>query len=176
MTAELSFPVPTTEDRRWLNLQLGGGAVRDLGIYPMSLAYRLLGPPNGFEASGTIAKTGVETVATIESEHAGDSQAVMKCAFGGSLSNEAVVRGEEGSITLRAPFHHSPEIEVHRTGHEPMRINTSPRGHGFLAEVVEAERCVLEGEIESPQRSHAETVAVMEWIDAVLHRLGVSEV
>ena len=81
--------------------------------------------------------------------------------------------GTEGRLRLLSPFHHSGTVLVERGGELIEGHDTSYEGEGFAYEVAEMERCVREGLVESPLRSHADTVDVMRWMDDIRRRVGV---
>lgn len=171
--AGFSYPAMPDPGRRWMSAALGGGSLLDLGIYPLSLIHHLLGPPLGFEADAHLAETGVDLDTRVISRHAGDASAFAAAAFTSSMTNEAIVSGREARIRIHAPFYHSRILTVENDREIVATYDTDFEGHGFRFEVAEAERCVKARLLESPLRPHADTLAVMEWMDAVRHRCGV---
>ncbi|MDJ0962533.1 MAG: Gfo/Idh/MocA family oxidoreductase [Acidimicrobiia bacterium] len=174
VAASFSFPAPFEPDRRWLNRQLGGGALLDLGIYPVSLIHHLLGPPVDFEASSRIAETGVDHTTQVISTHDNGAMATAACSFGADTANEAVVSGPGGRIRIHAQFHHSRRLTLERGGDRVESFDTDFVGHGFRFEVAEVLRCLEAGLIESPIRPHGDTLAVMGWLDAIRTRCGIA--
>ena len=88
-------------------------------------------------------------------------------------ANEAVVAGPDGRLRIHAPFHHTSTITLERGAEVLETYDTSFKGHGFQFEVAEMQRCVASGLTESPIRPAADTLAVMEWMDAIRARVGV---
>jgi predicted dehydrogenase len=173
VAANLSFPATLDGDRRWVNRELGGGALLDLGIYPLSLIHHLLGPPEGFAAVADIGSTGVDVLTEVISTHGGGASAAAMCSFTADTTCEAVVSGPEGRIRLHRQFHHARRLTLERGGEEVAAYDTDFAGHGFRFEVAELERCVAAGLTESPLRPHADTLAVMEWLDAIRAECGI---
>ena len=168
-----SYPAPTDISRRWASRDLGGGSLLDLGIYPISLVHHLLGPPTDFAANAHVGPTGVDLETRVMSRHSRDTTASVMSAFSTETPNEAVVSGSDALLRIHAPFFHSPLVTVERRGEVLASFDTDYGGNGFRFEVAETERCVTEGLIESPLRPHADTLAVMEWMDAIRSRCGV---
>jgi predicted dehydrogenase len=168
-----SYLAPTDASRRWMSRELGGGSLLDLGIYPISLIHYLLGQPTDFEAAAHLASTGVDLETRVMSHHAADTSALMMSAFSAEAPNEGFVSGSDALLRIHAPFYHSPLVTVERGGAVLASFDTDYGGNGYRFEVAEAERCVTEGLIESPLRPHADTIAVMEWMDAIRNRCGV---
>ena len=173
---QASFSYSATQDpaRRWMNPALGGGSLLDLGIYPISLVHHLLGPPDRFQASGTLTGTGVDAAVTMVSEHAGAATAMVGSSFTYDMTTEAILSGTEARLRVAAPFYHSPLVTLERRGEIISRHDTSYEGHGFLFEIAEVERCIDSGITQSPQRPHHATLEVMEWMDAIRREIGVA--
>ena len=110
--AELGFAVPYDPGNRFFNADLGGGALLDLGIYPLSLAWHLLGPPEAGQMLVGNAPNGVDARAAISLRHAGGALAQLSCSFDQRLGNRAVVTGTKGSLALDAPLF-APERITH---------------------------------------------------------------
>lgn len=89
------------------------------------------------------------------------------------IADGAIVAGRNGRLRVHAPFHHSPAITLERRGDVVATYDTSFAGHGFRFEIADAERCVAAGLTESLLRPAADTLAVMEWMDAIRRRVGV---
>jgi predicted dehydrogenase len=168
-----SYPASTDTSRRWVSRKLGGGSLLDLGIYPLSFVHHLLGPPTDFEANAHVGPTGVDLETRVMSRHAGDTSASVVSAFSADTPNEAIVSGSDALLRVHAPFYHSPLVTVERRGEVVASFNTDYGGNGFRFEVAEAERCVRECLLQSPIRPHADTLAVMEWMDRIRGRCGV---
>jgi predicted dehydrogenase len=169
---EVMFGYVPPERRRWTDRDLGGGALLDLGVYSLSLAHHVLGPAATFEALAQI-DAGVDVDIRVISHHAGEAGASVGATFLADAANEAVIGGRSGRLRVHAPFHHSPMITVERFGEVVATHDTSFAGHGFQFEIAEMERCVAAGLTESPVRPAADTLAVMEWMDAIRARIGV---
>jgi predicted dehydrogenase len=172
--ADFMYMAPPDPTRRWWNRELGGGSLLDLGIYPLTLAHHLLGPPEELAAMARLSDTGVDIDTRVISHHAGRAAAALSSGFTADTANEATVAGTEGRIRVHAPFHHSPRLSVERRDEVVATHDTAYEGHGFRFEVAETERSVAAGLIESPIRPHADTLAVMEWMDAIRARCGVA--
>ena len=174
ITATLGFPAPVDDARRWLNRDLGGGTILDLGVYPMTLIHHLVGSPESFQAEAIIGPTGVDVETSVTSRHRADAAASWVSTFRSDTANEAIVSGPEGRLRITSPFHHSPLLVLERAGDVVEQFEVGTTTHGFEPEVAETERCIGEGLVESPLRPHGDTVAVMDWMDAIRARIGVT--
>lgn len=172
--ATLSYFVNTDPGRRWSEPGLGGGALVDLGVYPLSLIHHLAGPPLSFEASARLSPSGVDLASSVVSLHTNDVMATATSTFDADTANEATVSGTEGRIRLPSPMHHPSSVVVERRDEVAETYDTGYAGHGFQFEIAHMEQCVRDGLVESPLRPHEDTLAVMRWMDAIRSRIGVS--
>ncbi len=170
--ATLGFTGPRDPQRRWINRDLGGGALLDLGVYPLSLIQLVLGPPDDYATTARLASTGVDVDVQVVARH-GDAGSSVTCSFGSDLPNEAVITGKEGRIRVHSPFHDSRRLTVERGADVAAIHDTGYEGHGFRFQVAEVERCVGAGLVESPRRPHTATLEVMEWMDGIRAQVGV---
>lgn len=98
--ADHTQATPSDPQGRMLNPDLGGGALLDLGIYPVSFAIDVLGLPTGIQAHATMTSTGVDRQTAMIFSHDNGRQAVLHCALDTAGSNRAVVIGTEGAIEI----------------------------------------------------------------------------
>ncbi|WP_185985170.1 Gfo/Idh/MocA family protein [Aureimonas mangrovi] len=103
---------------------VAGGALLDLGVYPVSLALDLLGRPDNVAAAGTLAPNGSIAEAAIVLSYASGALATLSCGFGAEGPNEAVLTGREGTLRAHRAFINPPLLSVRRT------IRKQPTGSG----------------------------------------------
>ncbi len=171
--ASFSYRAATDPDRRWMNAAMGGGALLDLGVYPLSLTHHLLGPPLNFSASAQLGETGVDIATRVMSDHRNQTSASVFTSFVADTADDAVIAGTDGRIRVHARMHESRRVTVERGSEIIDSIDTSFAGHGFRFEVAETERCVMAGLLESPLRPPAHTLEVMNWMDAIRAGAGI---
>jgi predicted dehydrogenase len=173
LQADLGFPAaPSPGGRLWAP-ERGGGALLDIGIYPLSLAHALLGPPEETRAVAEITDGGIDAQTAVVARHAGGAVSVLSASLTADTGVEATIAGARGRIRVEAPFHHAPLISLHRAGSIIEVRDTSFEGSGYRFEVEEVHRCLSAGLVESPRRPHADTLAVMRWMDDVRRGVGV---
>jgi predicted dehydrogenase len=124
LNANLSCPIPFAESSRYYEPDLGGGSLLDLGVYPVSLASMLLGPPAGVHAVQMLVPSGVDTQMTVILEYP-ESLATLTCGFTGTGQNGAFIVGSEGYIEVEAPIYAPTRMHITRTGIAP-----PPDGNG----------------------------------------------
>ncbi len=98
--ADHTQSLPTDPAHRLQNPDLGGGALLDLGVYPVSFAVDVLGLPTGIVAHASMTPTGVDRQTAMIFSYDDGRQAVLHCALDTAGSNRAVVLGTTGAIEL----------------------------------------------------------------------------
>jgi predicted dehydrogenase len=163
-------------DRLW-NKDVGGGAVLDLGVYPISFAQMLLGDPTRVEVAGAIGPTGVETEAGLLLEYGSGTRAMVECSMVSPLPGRVSIAGTGGRIDIPPRFHHAERATLLREGAAPVELKAEGElamdGHGFAHQVREVQRCLRAGLLESPVMPWADTVSVMRTMEIALHALGI---
>lgn len=171
--ADFGITANAESDRRWFSRELGGGALLDVGIYPLTLVIAVLGPPTKIVAVGELAATGVDAQVTVAMQH-DTGLSSWSCSFVADTGVEATVAGPHGSLRLRSEMHNSPGVS-RRSGSDTLEFG-EVEGHdlGLRWEVREVERCLDEGLVESSIIPHAATLEVMAALDEVRRQVGIS--
>ncbi|WP_320177821.1 Gfo/Idh/MocA family oxidoreductase [Roseovarius pacificus] len=108
LQAELGFSVPYEPESQYYDIEMGCGALLELGIYPLSLAYYVLGRPEAGQILTGNAPNGLDARATITLRFPSGTLASLSCGFDQRLRNRAIVIGTNGSFELDAPLY-APE-------------------------------------------------------------------
>lgn len=159
-------------ERLW-NPDLGGGALLDLGIYPISLAYLFLGKPDLITALSTLSDEKVDTQTSAIFYYRNGAHAQLDCTMLAATSNVATISGTEGRIEISAPFFAPVDYTIIRGDHRQKNSSTYRHG-GWREEAFEFERLVRTGVNESPSMSLDETLAIMETMDEIRRQTGIS--
>jgi len=170
--ADFGFPAPSEPDGRLLNLALGGGALLDIGVYPVAMARWLLGPIDAVAAVGRLTDTGVDGGVAMALRHTSGALSSLSCSFETGTPTEAVVSGPEAVLRLHAPFHHPRELVYRKGYHDDVR-RFDFDGHGLRFEADEVARCVEAGLTESPAMPWSESLEVMDALDEVRAAIGL---
>jgi predicted dehydrogenase len=148
--------------------ELGGGALLDLGIYPVSFASMVLGTPDRIVSLVDPAFTGVDGQTSMLFGYASGAQAVLTCTSAAKSPTRGAIVGTDARIEIDGDFYgRTPFTLISRTG-ERTSFDTQGEGRGLWYEAAEVARCLREGLLESPLMPLDETVSIMETIDAVL--------
>lgn len=172
VVADFGFVAGPHPSDRLFDRTLGGGTVMDLGVYVVTFATLLLGPPTSITASGQMSAAGIDEQAGILLRHRG-GMSTLSTSFIADSSMEAIVAGSDGHIRVHAPFHHSPRLTIERRGEVVETIDTSYEGSGYRFEVEEVHRCLLEGATESQRMSLDDTLTVMSTLDEIRDQIGL---
>jgi predicted dehydrogenase len=183
--ADFGFRVPVNPEHRLFDLALGGGALLDLGIYPVQLCAFVLGPPERVLADGVIGETGADEVVT-GLLHSGGRLGVVKAATRVALSCTARISGSDGWIGLPAPMHNPTALTIGGPGGpggpgatggtervDAERVDTAFEGVGLRFQVEEVHRCLAAGQTESPVIPLDESIALLRVLDDMRAQLGV---
>ncbi|HYH91413.1 MAG TPA: Gfo/Idh/MocA family oxidoreductase [Solirubrobacteraceae bacterium] len=157
------------EDRdfRLFAPELGGGALLDLGIYPVSFASMVLGTPDRVVSLADPAFTGVDAQTSILLGHPGGAHAVLTCTLAAKGPTQAAIIGTEARIEIEGPFYAPSAFTLTPREGEPQRSEPPHKGRGMLYEADEVARCIGEGLLESPVIPLDETVAIMRTMDQI---------
>lgn len=174
--ADLGFLVEAEPSDRLVDPTLGAGALLDMGIYPVTFAHLMLGPPESQVAVASLSTRGYDEDVAIAGRYGGGATAALTSSMTSWSPRAATIATTTGLIDVPAPFHHSP-YAVYWPGdsREPVRIEAAEPviGTGLANEAAEVMRCLAEGLLESPLVPHAQTLSIMGQLDALRAQLGV---
>jgi predicted dehydrogenase len=170
--ADFSAAFPYDPAHRLWAPELAGGALLDLGVYPLSFAWMLLGAPDTVQATAAPAPTGVDANTGILLGYASGAVALLHCGLMGDSPQTATVTGTKGRVEVAAPFFRPAAMTLHRAGAEPETFTAELEGHGYTYQAAEVARCLRAGILESPAMPLAETLAILGTLDTIAARLG----
>lgn len=168
--ADFSIGVDFDPTHRLYDLDNGGGALLDLGVYPMHFAWLFLGRPDTQQVLGTLSPTGSDATVALQWGHDSGATAQLRCATTALTPGRATIAGTTGSISVE-PLFLNPDRLVVTTNEGESRIEGEDTAYG--PQIEEVERCLRAGLLESPRAPHADTIAVLELIDQARADLGV---
>lgn len=150
---------------RLLNPDLAGGSLLDIGIYPVFLAYLLLGMPNEIRSSSRRDETGVEVQSAMIFEYE-NAMATLYSGLNSGSQMQAEISGEKGRILLLPRWHEAQGYVVSVDGKEEhMQLPTL--GKGYTHEIEEVNQCVSRGAIQSDRWSHRNSLELITLLDRV---------
>lgn len=167
-----SFPLDP--QHRLYDPELGGGALLDLGVYPVSFAQALLGDLHDATVRGSLTPTGVDAELAVLAEGADGARAVLTSTLRAKTPTEAWIAGTEGRARLSGAFYAPGTLTVEMNdGRRAEFAHPGDPGHGMAYEAAEMARLVHAGALESDRMSWSDTLSVMGTMDAIRAGLGV---
>ena len=173
LQADFGFRTAVNPPGRLFNIELGGGALLDVGVYVVSLASMIFGAPKAAAGLGQTGETGVDELTAITLAYAGGQIAQLTCAIRTETTVEATLFGTEGSLTIESPWFSPSHLMLARSGHDPERLDLPYTGNGYNYEAEEAGRCLREGLLESPTMPLDETLQIIQTLDRIRAPWGV---
>ncbi len=160
-------------DDRWMNPELAGGTLLDLGIYPIAVSQWVLGEnPVDVRALGVLGETGVDITLSVILKYATGVVSRFITSLEFASYNPMVIHGTDGNIRLNDRFHETTSATLTIGGKETT-IHEPFRNRGFEYEIEEAVRCIRQGRLESPGMSHADSLANIEVMDSIREQIGL---
>ncbi len=172
--ADHTQSLPADPAHRLNALDLGGGALLDLGIYPISFAWDILGAPESVTASARLGETGADTeVATIMT-HAGGALSTSLSSSRAAGPNTAHILGAEARIDIDRVWYTATSFRMTAAdGSVLEEFRSEIEGRGMQYQALAAEAAVASGRFDSEILPLDETVAIMAALDDVRRRIGV---
>jgi predicted dehydrogenase len=154
--------------------ELGGGALLDLGIYPVSFAWDILGAPERVVAVSDPTPTGVDQQTAVILVHPGGRKSLLHTELDARGSNKAVVLGTDARIEIDPIWYSATSFTVIDPAGEVLERYTSQiEGRGMHFQAIELERLVAEGHGPDDLLPPDETVAIMGTLDEVRRQIGL---
>jgi predicted dehydrogenase len=152
---------------------LGGGALLDLGVYPVALASLLFGPPASLATQAHLGLTGVDERAGMVFRYQDEKLAVLHTSLREKTPSEATLFGTEGKIHLQGPIFRPTALRLTRPAEEDELFQPVMEGNGYDLEAAEVMRCLAAGKTESSAMTLDETISIMETLDALRAAWGM---
>jgi predicted dehydrogenase len=171
--ADLGFRVdkPTTD--RLLDPALGGGALLDMGVYPLTFAHLFLGEPSTVAAVGSLSEQGADLDLALSLGYGSGAVASLTSTMTAWSPRTASIATSTGRVDLPDGFHHPTTATWTGGDGTTHTLREEVIGTGLANEAQEVVRCLRNGETESPLVPLDDTVALMAQMDAIREQLGV---
>ena len=173
ITADFGFRTRFNPKGRLFDPQLGGGALLDVGIYPLSLASLILGQPEQITGLANLGETGIDEDSAVLLRYPNGALAALTSAIRTNTPQVAVLNGTEGRITIHTRWWVGTHMTVEIYGKETAEMELPLTGNGYNYEAAEVARCVRSGLLESEVMPLDETLAVMQMMDELRAQWGL---
>ena len=172
LQAEFCFKAPFDPDKRLFNPELGGGALLDIGIYPVYLALKLLGHTNHIKAKSKMSSTGVDLETQIYFKYDNNVEADLFCSFDQTRDNYAFIKFEKANIKLGPRFHETDKLIINKPDKTTAKdFNYQAKGYHF--EIAHVQECLEKGLTESPEMSFEFSKDLISHLDKIRHIIGL---
>ncbi len=156
---------------RLFNKNLAGGALLDVGVYPVALAYMVLGSkPIAISAQSFLGKTGVDEQTAMILKYKNGAIAQLSCSIQVMTPDEATICGTKGTIKIHPPFWRGLSATLEINGKEPVTIEGDS---GYHFEAIESMRCLGKKLLESNIMTHQDSIDIAETMDNARKIIGL---
>lgn len=165
------------QHRQW-NPALAGGALWDIGIYNLAVTRWVLQQMNdgvcpepvSMDVEAKLAPTGVDAAVNVTLHFPDGVTSQFRCGFDAASINAFEVLGSKAALRFVQDFWQAEAVELVTRKSPAQRVDTPFAVNGFEGEIAEAQACIRAGLLESPRMPHAETLALLGWMDAIRAR------
>lgn len=174
VSADHTQLLPSDPTHRLNALELGGGALLDLGIYPISFIWDILGAPTSVKAVGRLIETGADSEVATVMTHEGGALSTSLSSSRAAGTNSAEILGTLARIDIEGVWYSPTTFRVVLPDGTVQEEYTSDvAGRGMQYEALAAERLVRDGNLEGDILPIAESVAIMGTLDEIRAQIGV---
>ncbi|MVA74727.1 gfo/Idh/MocA family oxidoreductase [Auraticoccus sp. F435] len=172
VTAEHGQFFPFDPTHRLYAPELAGGALLDLGVYPLAFLLDVLGAPESVSATGVLTETGVDGLVTAVLGYPGRTQGVAHTTLWSRTPNTAAICGTAGRIEIERTYFVPTVFTVVPHEGDELRVDGRVEG-GFQYQIAEAARRIAAGEQQSPRMSWQHSLDLMAVMDEIRRQVGV---
>jgi predicted dehydrogenase len=173
LQADFGFRPEFNPTSRLFAPELGGGALLDVGVYPVALAFLVLGAPKQIVSHATLGATGVDELCSMLLLYENGAQAVLSASLQVEMPKQANICGLQARIHLPAPWWKPSEAYLIRNDGATEHLLYPYEGDGLQFEIRHVHDCLRQGLTESPWMPLDETLAIMRVLDTLRAQWGV---
>jgi predicted dehydrogenase len=171
--ADFGFKAPFNPEARTFNKELGGGALLDIGIYPLFLSYLVLGMPTQIAASAVFGTTSVDESTGMSLQYADGTFAFLDCTFMAKTPCEGLVYGEKGFIKIHSRWHESKTVTLELYDGTTQTFDFDRPTFGYDYEAAHVAECLQQNLTESPVWTLNDSLNLMALLDQVRQKIGL---
>lgn len=171
--ADFGFKAIYDVEGRLYNKALGGGALMDIGIYPLFWSYAMLGMPNSLKATAQFSETGVDVATGMVLGYDSGAFAFLDCTLLAKTDCVAMVYGELGAIRVHSRWHESMGLTLELYEQEPQHFDFSRTTHGYDYEIESVGKALRAGLTENPDWSLTDSLNLMSLLDQTRAEIGL---
>jgi predicted dehydrogenase len=164
--ADFGFRAEFDPQHRLFNPELGGGALLDAGVYPISFTSMIFGSPTQVTSLAQLGQTGVDEQSAYLLGYERGQLALLASAVRTDIPSEAIVMGTKGRIRLHSPIYCPTQLTLTLNGEDEV-IDAPLEGNGYNYQAVEVMNCLRAGKLESEIMPLDETLSIMKTMDQI---------
>ncbi len=158
---------------RLVEPDLAGGALLDLGIYPISFAHMILGNPSKITSTAVLTDKGVDAQTSMIFDYASGAQAVLNTTMIEQTPCRAVVAGLNGWLEIDRTFYNPASMRVILNDGSVTEYPNEYQGHGLREQAEVFKQLVTSGKQQSQILNWQDTVDIMKTLDQVRSQIGL---
>lgn len=172
MTANLGYPLNDVE--RMLKPELAGGALLDLGVYPINFAVMLFGTKiNKIESACTFTDTGVDEQNSITLIYSNGRMAVLNSTMSGLSDRKGIIYGTKGFAVVEN-INNFESLTIYNKAYKKVASYKRPKQiSGYEYELSACIKAIRAGEVECREMSHKKTIRIMKIMDEIREQWGL---
>lgn len=171
--ANVNTLAPTHPEHRLMNIEMGGGALLELGIYPIFLAQLFLGKPDFIQNQAVIGDTDVDVFEQILLGWENGKLASLEASLISCNPNRAIFSGSKGYIEIESEWFKAKSCRLVNSENQERAVEFDFPGEGYQFEIDEVNRCLLAGLQESPNHSWKNSLDLSATLDEIRQDIGL---
>lgn len=169
--ADFAFIGNETQGSRLFDKKSGGGALLDIGVYPLFLSYIMLGIPKEIMAKSIFHKNEIDLQTSMILNYE-NAQAVLYASIVSESDMKAVIAGTKGRIELNAPWFMADGYSIIKEENETA-FRFPNLGKGYSYEAMECHKCIRNNQIESKLWSHQNSLDLSRMVEEIKNQVGL---
>jgi len=165
--ANFYVDIGATPESRWLNLELGGGALLDLGVYPVAFVSMILGTPKEIKSFAHLGETGADEQVVMIFDYGNNQHAILSTCLNLTAPIDVYIIGEKGFIRIHEDFFKTEGATLHVTGEEPIEKLFPHQQNGYEYEAMAVMEYLRAGKLESDIMPLDESLEIMRMMDTM---------
>lgn len=169
--ADFNFYADEAAGGRLFDKTLGGGALYDIGVYPLFLSYIMLGIPKEIIAKSVYSKNGIDLQTSMILDYE-KGQSILHASINSESDMKAVIGGTQGHIQLNAPWYVADGYSIVKDNQEEV-FNLPNLGKGYAHEAIECHDCIRNNQVESEFWSHQNSLDLSKIVEEIKNKIGL---
>ena len=173
LTADFGFQGSFEPKGRLYDINLAGGSLLDIGIYPLFISIYLLGMPENLYASGHIIDTGVDDECAILLQYSNSATAALYSTVSMMTDTKCEIFGTKGKILIPGRFHEQSCYFL-ETENGSQKVEAGKSGHGYYHEIEHFNQCLFNNILESNVMNHKMSQNIAKLMDLTRKKIGLT--